>query len=113
MDGVRSEKQASQQAPQASSEQQTCQRGEQDGHSPVEGCIHQVVTQGLQASHSIVETEGEGAQRPKRLVTAAVREQRPPEVIVEDICPRSLWEKVLIGFDCTTVKKQINSTLEN
>lgn len=52
----------------------------------------------------MVETEGEGAEGPVGLVAAAVSEHGAPEVIVEDICPGSLWQQVLIGLDCSAVK---------
>lgn len=63
VDGVRSEEQAGQQRPQTSSEQQASQGGKQAGHCSVEDYIHQVVTPRLQPTHSVVEAEGEGAER--------------------------------------------------
>ena len=74
VDGVRGEEEAGQEAPQASSEQQASQRGEQACHSSMEGHVHQVVTPRLQPSHSVVEPEGEGAEGPVGLMAAAVRE---------------------------------------
>lgn len=106
--GMRGEEQAGQQAPQASAEQQVSQRGEQARHSPVEGYVHQVVTPGVQPPRSVVEAEGEGAERPVGLVAATVSEQRSPEVIIEDICPGSFWKQVLIGLDCTAVEGEKN-----
>lgn len=74
VDRVRGEEQAGQQAPRAFSEQQASQRGEQTRHRSVEGHINQVVTPGLQPTHGMVEAEGEGAERPVRLMAAAVCE---------------------------------------
>lgn len=74
VDGVRGEEEAGQQAPRASSEQQASQRGEEARHSSVEGHVDHVVAPRLQAAHGVVETEGEGAERPVGLVAAAVRE---------------------------------------
>lgn len=106
VDGVRGEEEAGQQAPQASSQQQAGQRGEQARHGPVEGYVDHVVAPRLQAAHSVVETEGEGAERPVRLVAAAVREQGAPEVVVEDIGPGGLREQVLIGLDCSAAERK-------
>lgn len=105
VDGVRGEEQAGQHAPQASSKQQASQGGKQACHSPVDGHINQVVTPGLQPTHSMVQAEGEGAEGPVRLMAATVCEQGAPEVIVEDVCPRGLWKQVLISLDCTAVKR--------
>ena len=74
VDGVRGEEQASQQAPQASSEQQASQGGKQARHSPVDSHVNQVVTPGLQPTHGVVEAEGEGAEGPIRLMAATVSE---------------------------------------
>lgn len=105
VDGVRGEEQAGQQAPQAASKQQASQGGEQACHSPVEGHIDQVVTPGLQPTHSVVEAEGEGAEGPVGLMATTVREQGAPEVIIEDVCPGGLWKQVLISLDCTAEKR--------
>ena len=103
---VWSKEQASHQAPQSSPEQQTSQRGKQDGHSAVKGHINQVVTPRLQPTHSMVKAEGEGAEGSVRLMAATVCEWSAPEVIIKDVCPRGLWKQVLIGLDCTAVKRK-------
>lgn len=74
VDGVRGEEQAGQQAPQAASEQQASQHGEQARHGPVEGHVDKVIAPGLQPTHKVVEAEGEGAEGAVGLVAATVRE---------------------------------------
>lgn len=61
--------------------------------------VQQVVAPGAQAVQGVVEAEGEGAERTEGLVAAAVGEQGAPEVIVQDVDPRSLRKKVLVGLD--------------
>lgn len=106
VDGVRSEEQSCQKAPQPSSQQQASQDGKQDGYGTVEGHINQVVTPGLHPTHSVIKAEGEGAQGPVRLMAATVCEEGAPEVVVKDVCPGGLWKEVLIGLDCTAVKEK-------
>lgn len=74
VDGVRGEEQASQQAPEAASEQQASQRGKQACHGPVEGHVHKVITPWLQPTHKVVETERQGAEGAVGLVAATVGE---------------------------------------
>lgn len=63
--------------------------------------------------HSVVETEGEGAERAERFVTAAVGEQGAPEVIVQDVGPRRIREEILVCLDGSTENKQKNKEIQN
>lgn len=74
----------------------------------MENHIDQVVSPRVQATQGVVETEGEGADRSVGLVAAAVGEERPPEVIVEDVDPRRFGEKVLVGFNSTAEWRKKN-----
>lgn len=103
VDGVSCEEKPSQQAPPARPQQQLRKAREQSRCGTVEHHVDQVVSPRVQATQSVVETKGEGADGPVRLVAAAVGEERPPEVIVEDVDPRRFGEKVLVGFDSTAV----------
>lgn len=47
----------------------------------------------------VVKAEGEGAEWTEGLMAAAVSEQGSPEVIIQDVGPRSFWKKVLVCFD--------------
>lgn len=71
-----------------------------------------MVAPGLQATQGMVEAEGEGTQGPVGLVAPAVGKQGAPEVIVEDVDPRGLWEQVLVGFDRTAVGRRTTQRLE-
>lgn len=75
----------------------------------MEGQVQQVVTPRAQAMHGVVEAEGEGAERPEGLVAAAVRQQGAPEVVVQDVDPRGLREKILVGLDGATAKHRTNN----
>lgn len=46
-------------------------------------------------------------------MAAAVGKQGAPEVIVEDVDPRGLWEQVLVGFDRTAVGRWKTEGLED
>lgn len=70
----------------------------------MEGQVQQVVTPRAQAVHGVVEAEGEGAEGPEGLVAAAVRQQGAPEVVIQDVGPRRLREKVLVALDGATAK---------
>lgn len=75
----------------------------------MEGQVQQVVTPRVQAVHGVVEAEGEDAEGPKGLVAAAVRQQGAPEVVVQDVGPRRLREKILVGLDGATAKHKTNN----
>lgn len=53
----------------------------------------------VEAVQGVVEAEGEGAEWTERLVAATVSEQSAPEVVIQDVGPGSLREKVLVGLD--------------
>lgn len=97
------EEQAGQQGPARGAQQLPGDAGEQPRHSGVQRHVGQVVAEGLQAAQRIVEAEGERAERPEGLVAAAVRQERAPEVVVEDVEPRRLGEQVLVGLDRSAV----------
>lgn len=97
---VRGEEETGQQAPRPSAAQERAAEGrEEGGDQAVQQHVQQVVAPGMQGVQGVVEAEGEGAERTEGLVAAAVCEQGPPEVIVQDVGPRSLREKVLVGLD--------------
>lgn len=103
---VAREKQASQQAPRPSTQQRAAEGRKEGGDHAVQHHVQQMVAPGTQAMQGVVKTEGEGAERTEGLVAAAVGEQSPPEVIIEDVGPRSFWKKVLVGFDGSTGKTE-------
>ena len=49
--------------------------------------VDQVVAEGTQLVQPIVEAEREDAQRPVRLVRAAVRQRRAPKVVEQHVAP--------------------------
>lgn len=100
VDWVRGEEEAGQKAPwPAAAQERTAEGGEEGGDQAVQRHVQQVVAPGPQGVQGVVEAEGEGAERAEGLVAAAVSEQGAPEVIVQDVGPRSLGEKVLVGLD--------------
>lgn len=103
---VRGEKKAGQQAPQSAAEERATEGGEEGGDEAVENQVQQVVAPGTQAVQGVVEAEGEGAERAEGLVAAAVGEQGAPEVIIQDVGPRSLREEVLVGLDGSAKRKR-------
>lgn len=109
VDGVRGEEEARQQAPGSSAQQGAGEGCEEDRDQYMEGHVEQVVPPRAQAVHSVVEAEGEGAEGAERLVAAAVGQQGAPEVIEQDVGPRRLWEKILVGLDGATVKNTTNN----
>lgn len=106
VNGVRGEEKARQQAPRPPAEEHACQGGEEAGDQSVQRHVEQVVAPGSQAVQGVVEAEGEGAERAEGLVAAAVGEQGAPEVIVQDVGPRSLGEEVLVGLDGSTTRSR-------
>ena len=108
VDGVGGEQQPGQQAPGPAAQQQAGQQGEEARHGPVEGHVDQVVAPRVQPAQGVVETEGQGAQRPVGLVAAAVREQGAPEVVVEYVGPGGLRQQVLVGLDCAAGRREIS-----
>lgn len=72
--------------------------------------VQQVVAPGTQAVQGVVEAEGEGAERAEGLVAAAVSEQRAPEVVVQNVGPRGLGMKVLVGLDGSTAESRDNTS---
>lgn len=72
--------------------------------------VQQVVAPGTQAMQGVVEAEGEGAEWAEGLVAAAVSEQRAPEVVVQDVGPRGLGMKILVGLDGSTAKSRENTS---
>lgn len=96
---MRGKDKASQQAPQSSTEKRATKGCEEGSDQRVQQHVQQVVAPGTQAMQGVVEAEGEGAERTEGLVAAAVSEQGAPEVIVQDVGPRSLRKKVLVGLD--------------
>ena len=106
VDGVGGEQEPGQQAPRALPQEQAGQPGEERRHGPVQTHVDQVVSPGLQPPKGMVEAEGEGAERAVGLVAAAVGEQGAPEVVVEDVDPRGVGEKVLVGFDCAAAGRR-------
>lgn len=65
-----------------------------------------MVAPGTQAVQYVVKAKGESAEWAERLVAAAVSEQGSPEVVIQDVGPRSFWEKVLVGFDGSAGKPE-------
>lgn len=61
--------------------------------------IQQMVAPGTQAVQCVVKAKRESAEWAEGLVAAAVSEQGSPEVVIQDVGPRSFWKKVLVGFD--------------
>lgn len=106
---MRSEKKACQHAPQPPTEERAAEGCEEGGDQPVQCQVQQVVAPGTQAVQGVVEAEGEGAEWPEGLVAAAVSEQGAPEVVIEDVGPRSLRKKVLVGFDGSTTRSRRNT----
>lgn len=96
---MRGKKKAGQQAPQSSTEKRATEGREEGGDQPVQRQVEQVVAPGTQAVQGVVEAEGEGAEGAEGLVAAAVSEQGAPEVVVQDVGPRGLRKKVLVGLD--------------
>lgn len=106
MHGVGGEEEACQQAPGSSTQNGATESGEEGRDGPVEPYVDQVVAPGAQAMQGVVEPEGEGAERAEGLMAAAVGEQGAPEVVVQDVGPRGLREKVLIGLDGPAGEKE-------
>lgn len=106
VDGVRGEEEACQQAPGSPAQQGAGEGCEEGGNQNVEGQVQQVVTPRAQAVYSVVEAEGEGAEGAEGFVAAAVRQQGAPEVVVQDVGPRRLREKILVGLDGATAKNR-------
>lgn len=109
VDGVRGEEEACQQAPGSSAQQGAGEGREEGGDQRVEGQVQQMVTSRVQAVHGVVEAEGEGAEGAEGLVAATVRQQGAPEVVVQDVRPRRLWEEILVGLDGAAVKNRTNN----
>ena len=97
--GVGGEQQPGQEAPGPAPQQEPGQQGEEARHGPVERHVDQVVAPRVQPAQGVVETEGQGAQRPVGLVAAAVGQQGAPEVVVEYVGPGGLRQQVLVGLD--------------
>ena len=106
VDGVRGEQQAGQRTPNPPTQQQAGQPGEEARHGPMEAHVDQVVAPGIKATQSMVEAEGERAERPVGLVAAAVGKQGAPEVVIEDVGPGGLRKEVLVGFDRTAAEER-------
>lgn len=106
VDGVRGEEEARQQAPGSSAQQGAGEGCEEGRDQDVQGHVEQVVAPRAQAVHGVVEAEGEGAEGAEGLVAAAVGQQGAPEVIEQDVGPRRLREKILVGLDGATVKNR-------
>lgn len=68
--------------------------------------VQQVVAPRAQAVQGVVQAEREGAERTEGLVAAAVNEQGAPEVVVQDVGPRSFRKKVLVGLDGSAGKSE-------
>lgn len=66
-----------------------------------------MVAPGVQPPDGMVQAKRESAERPVGLVAATVGQQSPPKVIVENVCPWSFWEKVLISLDSTAKKQNV------
>lgn len=101
---VGSEKHTGQKAPQPRTEQRAAEGRDEGRNQAVQHNVQQVVAPGVQAVHGVVETEGEGAERAERFVAAAVGEQGAPEVVVQDVGPRSIREEILVCLDGSTGK---------
>lgn len=99
VDRVRGEQQARQQAPRRPAEQRAAEGREGGGDQPVQQHVEQVVAPRAQGVQGVVEAEGQGAERTVGLVAAAVSEQGAPEVVKQDVGPRRLGEKVLVGLN--------------
>lgn len=112
VDRVGSEQEARQQAPRPRAQERAAQGREEAGDQAVQQQVQQVVAPGTQAVQGIVEAEGEGAERAEGLVAAAVSEQGAPEVIVQNVGPRSLGKKVLVGLYGSTGRSRINKLLK-
>lgn len=111
VDRVRSEQEARQQAPRPRAEERAAEGREEGGDQAVQQQVQQVVAPRTQAVQGIVEAEGQGAEWAEGLVAAAVSEQGAPEVIVQNVGPRSLGEKVLVGLNGSTARSRINKLL--
>lgn len=105
---VRGKQKARQQAPQSSAEKRATEGGEEGGDQPVQHQVQQVVAPGTQAVQGVVKAEGEGAEWAEGLVAAAVSEQGAPEVVIQDVGPRSFRKKVLVGLDGSTTGSRRN-----
>lgn len=88
---MRGKKEPGQKAPQPPAEQRVTEGRDQGRDQTVEHDVQQVVTPRTKAMQGIVESEGEGAEWPEGFVTAAVGEQCPPEVVIQDVGPRGVW----------------------
>lgn len=108
---VRGKKEASQQAPQAATEERATEGREEGGDQGVQRHVQQVVAPGTQAVQGVVEAEGEGAERTEGFVAAAVGEQGAPEVVIQDVGPRGLRKKVLVGLDGSAKRSRRNKLL--
>lgn len=107
---VRGEKEARQEAPRPRAQKGAAKGRDQGGDQAVQHYVQEVVAPGTQAVKGVVEAEGEGAEWAEGLVAAAVGEQGAPEVVIEDVGPRSVWEEVLVGlYGSAERKKEINS----
>lgn len=58
----------------------------------------------VHSPNGMVNAEGKCAERSVGFVAPTVSKQCPPEVIVEDVDPRRLRQKVLVCLDSSTTK---------
>jgi len=99
VDRMGGEEQAGEQAPRPAAEERATEGREEGGDQAVQHHVEQVVAPGPLGVQGVVEAEGEGAEGAVGLVTAAVSKQGAPEVVKQDVGPRSLRKQVLVGLN--------------
>lgn len=105
--------------------QQTCYQGpvpipkEDPGEVCEKACdcsmqqyVYKVVAPWVHPSNSMVDAEGERAERSVWLVAPTVSEKCSPEVIVEYMRPRRLWQKILVCLDGSAIKDKNSISIE-
>lgn len=104
VDGVRGEQQAGYQGPVPITKQNPGEVREKACDGSMQEDVYKVVAPRVHSPNSVVNAEGKCAERSVGLVAPAVSKQRPPKVVVEDVDPRCLRQKVLVCLDSSTTK---------